>query len=260
MSRVLVITIGYVLFCLYASLQASTPFNIMTQKPTLKQKTASSVLNGKARKVQEVFYNSRGQEVKQVNFSPEGRVISILTKTYDSNGKLQARAVQEMTTEKASGEIQKWTYEHVFDKLGRPIQTIIRKEGDELIRTEIFDYNQESSYQNTIKEGEATIEIKVYDTAGRLVRSINLKNNKTMVFSYDANGHLIQHTESSPGKPTRTIQYKNEYNNANQLASVTWGNTRVRYAYNEHNDIKEEIHEGPNGEITSIIRYSYEYW
>ena len=236
-------------------INAYTKTEIQSEIMNIKIKITKASTKGKLFNVSQIYYDSVGHEIKQINYTPDNKVSTIINKTFDKNGYILSMEVKD----KSLLTSKKTTYTNSINKKGQLLTSITNSFDDKKVVSETYIYNTDQSYQVSTKEGEKTINIKLYNSHNKLIKLINLKSNTQIAFEYDKNNHIVKHKELRQGKPTRTITYKNEYDTKNRISSVETGNTIIQYEYDMQDNVKQEIHKNKQGIIALTLNYTYDY-
>jgi hypothetical protein len=224
----------------------------METRKKIAKKIVFASKDGVLKKTSEIYYNESGKEIKQINFSADNEIVATVVKTYDENGNITSTEIVDESHVKS-----KWDYENSFNSSHQLQQTIARQPNITTIQN--YHYNDDNSYEVTTITNNETISIKHYNSNHKPVKIINSINNSQAILTYDQHNNITEQIEIRPGKPSRIIAYKNEYNSKNKISSIISGNIITHFHYNENEDVTEEIHKTTEGVITMIIHYQYEY-
>lgn len=233
-----------------------TKNSIQKKEMNVKVKTTKvSIEKGKIFNVSEIYYDSLGYEIKQINYTSDNKVSTIITKEYDKNGYLLSME----NYNKSLLTSKKTTYQNIVNKKGQLLSSIVNSSDDNIKLFENYTYNDDQSYQIITKEEKEIITIKYYNSNSKLIKLINLKSNIQVIIKYDKNNGIVEQNEFRQGKPTKTIIYKNLYDEKNRIFSVETTNTILEYEYDIHNNVIKETHKNKNGIITLTKYFIYQY-
>ena len=216
--------------------------------------TKASTEIGKVFNVSEVYYDSLGNEIKQINYAQNSKVSTIITKEYDKTG----HPLSVEILDKVSSITKKTIYKNFVNKNGQLLLRHINS-SDDIKLIETYIYNKDQSFEIITKEEGEIITVKQYNSKNKLIKLINLKSNTKVVIAYDKNNSIVQQDELRQGKPTKTIIYKNLYDEKNRISTIETTSTIIEYEYDLNDNVVKEIHKNKSGIITLIKYFTYEY-